>query len=105
MGKRCASLFPANESPRRQRYLVSHSAVKPFYIPPQPTSCGLRAGHLCQVETIVGADIAALKAFIKRQTLHPLLRALSGERVVGGLVAAYLLWSYKETRSSTIGFA
>ena len=48
-----------------------------------------------RVHSIVGADTAALRAFIKQQTLHPVLRALSGEAVVATVVTAYLAWSWR----------
>jgi hypothetical protein len=52
------------------------------------------------VSTIVGADVAAIKAVLKRQSMPALLRALSGERVVAALVAAYLAWSYVDSRAA-----
>lgn len=48
-----------------------------------------------KVHTIVGADVAAIKAFIKRQTLHPLLRALSGGHVAAVAISAYLAWTWR----------
>jgi hypothetical protein len=58
-----------------------------------------------QVETIVGADVTGVKAFLKKQTMPALLSALLGGKVVGALAAAYLAYSYKESQSSRVSFA
>lgn len=86
---------------------LSHSPLPrtPHKPPTPPTPPGLAPLSRPQVSTIVGADVSALKAILKRQAMPALLRALSGERVVGALVAAYLAWSYLESRGDRAAMA
>jgi len=44
-----------------------------------------------QVDQIVGADKQRLKELVQRATLHPLLRALTGERLLSAAAVLYVL--------------
>jgi len=61
-----------------------------------PTIKFFRNGKL--VHTIIGANVAAITAFIQRETMHPLLRALSGERVAAAAMVSYFAWSFSLSR-------
>ncbi|KAL1504502.1 hypothetical protein AB1Y20_010905 [Prymnesium parvum] len=56
-----------------------------------PTFLLLRRG--AEVGRIVGADRARLEQVVARAQMHPVLRVLSGEKLLAAAAAAYLLWA------------
>eukprot|EP00966_Prymnesium_polylepis_P240990 5573602-Prymnesium_polylepis.2 len=63
------------------------TALLASFCPPSLSSPRSRS----QVDQIVGADKQRLKELVQRATLHPLLRALTGERLLSAAAVLYVL--------------